>query len=49
MLRVNTSRARIDGRDMNAPCNPRRVPIADRRWVALATRCAGERKCLMAR
>jgi len=41
MLCVNTGKARINGRDINVPCNPQPGPIADRRWVALATRIRG--------
>ena len=40
MLRAKTSKAHLGGKDINVPAPPP-GPIADRRWVALATRIRG--------
>jgi len=41
MLCVNTSKARVNGKGHECPLQPQLGPIADRRWVALATRIRG--------
>jgi len=40
MLCANTSEARIGGKDTSVPTPPP-APIADKRWVALATSICG--------